>query len=73
MREKVEQVLEQIRPQLEADGGGVELVNIDDEGVVTVKLLGACSGCMMRNMTLTNGIERVLKQHVPEVKQVVAA
>ncbi len=72
MREQVEQILDRIRPQLEADGGGVELVDVDD-GVVTVRLLGACSGCAMRNLTLTNGIERILKEHVPEVKEVVAA
>lgn len=71
MRDRVEQILDQIRPQLEADGGGVELVDVDD-GVVSVRLLGACAGCVMRNMTLTNGIERILKQHVPEVKEVVA-
>ncbi len=72
MRDKVEEILAQIRPQLEADGGGVELIDVND-GVVTVKLTGACEGCMMRNMTLTNGIERILKQYVPEVKEVVAA
>jgi len=72
MRDKVEEILAQIRPQLEADGGGVELIDVND-GVVTVKLTGACQGCAMRNMTLTNGIERILKEHVPEVKEVVAA
>ncbi len=72
MRDKVEEILDKIRPQLEADGGGVELIDVND-GVVTVKLIGACSGCAMRNMTLTNGIERILKEHVPEVKEVVAA
>jgi len=72
MRDKIEEILDKIRPQLEADGGGVELIDVND-GVVTVKLTGACSGCAMRNMTLTNGIERILKEHVPEVKEVVAA
>jgi len=71
MKEKVEEVLAQIRPMLEADGGGVELVDVE-EGVVTVRLLGACGGCPMRLMTLTGGIERILKDKVPEVKEVVA-
>jgi len=71
MREKVEEVLTQIRPMLEADGGGVELVDVE-EGVVTVRLLGACGGCPMSTMTLQGGIERILKEQVPEVKEVVA-
>ncbi|MEE8205132.1 MAG: NifU family protein [Dehalococcoidales bacterium] len=72
MREKVETALNKIRPSLEADGGNVELVSVKD-GVVTVKLTGACAGCPMSTLTLQNGIERILKQEVPEVKQVVAA
>ncbi len=71
MREKVEDVLAQIRPSLEADGGGVELVDVND-GIVSVRLLGACSGCMMRTITLKSGIERILKEQVPEVKEVVS-
>lgn len=71
MREKVEEVLAEIRPHLEADGGGIELVDIE-EGTVTVRLTGACSGCPMRIMTLQNGIERILKEQVPDVKEVVA-
>ncbi len=71
MREKVEEVLAQIRPMLEADGGGVELVDFE-EGVVTVRLLGACGGCPMSTMTLQGGIERILKEQMPEVKEVVA-
>lgn len=71
MKEKVEKVLAQIRPNLQADGGDVELVNVKS-GVVTVKLTGACGGCPMATMTLKNGIERVLKEEIPEVKQVVA-
>ncbi len=71
MKEKVEKVLAQIRPNLQADGGDVELVNVN-AGVVTVKLTGACGGCPMATMTLKNGIERVLKEQVPEVKQVVS-
>jgi Fe-S cluster biogenesis protein NfuA len=71
MREKVEEVLAQIRPMLEADGGGVDLVDVED-GVVKVKLIGACGGCPMRQMTLSGGIERMLKEQLPEVKEVVA-
>lgn len=71
MREKVEAALEQIRPALLADGGDVELVDVND-GVVTVRLSGACGGCPMAAMTLQHGIERVLKEQVPEVKEVIA-
>lgn len=71
MREKVEAALNQIRPALQADGGDVELVDVT-EGVVTVKLTGACGGCPMASMTLRQGIERVLKEQVPEVKEVIA-
>jgi Fe-S cluster biogenesis protein NfuA len=71
MEEQVKKVLEKIRPSLQADGGDVELVSVDTEsGVVTVRLQGACAGCPMSQMTLRNGIERILKQQVPEVKAV---
>ncbi len=71
MEEKVKQVLEKIRPSLQADGGDVELVDVDEQsGVVKVRLQGACAGCPMSQMTLRNGIERILKQQVPEVKAV---
>ena len=70
MKEKVEAALDKIRPQLQADGGGVELVDVDDNGLVRVKLTGACGGCPMAQMTLKQGIERVLKMQVPEVKSV---
>jgi len=72
MREKVEEVLRQIRPALLADGGDVELVEVS-EGVVTLRLTGACGGCPMATVTLKQGIEQVLKEQVPEVKEVVAA
>lgn len=72
MREKVEEVLDMIRPSLVADGGNVELVDVTD-GVVKVKLTGACAGCPMSTMTLKNGIEKILKQEIPEVKEVVSA
>jgi Fe-S cluster biogenesis protein NfuA len=71
MRDKVEEILNQIRPILVRDGGNVELVDVND-GVVEVKLTGACAGCAMSTMTLKMGIERILKQEVPEVKEVVA-
>ncbi len=73
MREKVEEVLEKIKVALQADGGGIELVDVDDdEGIVSVRLTGACVGCPMASMTLANGVERVLKQEIPEVKEVKA-
>jgi Fe-S cluster biogenesis protein NfuA len=71
MREKVEQALRQVRPALLADGGDVQLIDVKD-GVVTLRLTGACGGCPMASMTLRDGIERVLKEQVPEVKKVVA-
>ncbi|MFQ6079042.1 MAG: NifU family protein [Thermodesulfobacteriota bacterium] len=71
MRENVERALQKIRPALQADGGDIELIDIQ-EGVVKVKLTGACGGCPMSQMTLKQGVERVLKQEVPEVKEVEA-
>ncbi len=71
-REKVEEVLEKIRPALRFDGGDVELVDIGEDGTVYVRLMGACSGCAMSLMTLKGGIERKLKEEIPEVKEVVA-
>ena len=69
MREKVEKALDKIRPALMADGGNVELVDVED-GVVKVRLTGACGGCPMSQMTLKMGIERVLKQEIPEIEEV---
>ena len=69
MRENVEKALNKIRPSLRADGGDVELIDVVD-GVVKVKLTGACGGCPMSQMTLKMGVERVIKQFVPEVKSV---
>ena len=71
MRDKVEGILDKIRPGLVADGGNVELVNVND-GTVELRLVGACAGCPMATMTLKMGIERILKQELPEVKEVVA-
>ncbi len=69
MKEKVSVELDKIRPSLQADGGDVELVDVID-GVVKVKLKGACAGCPMSTMTIKNGIERYLKQQIPDVKSV---
>jgi Fe-S cluster biogenesis protein NfuA len=69
MKEKVSAALDKIRPSLNADGGDVELVDVVD-GVVKVRLKGACSGCPMSTMTIKNGIERFLKEQLPEVKSV---
>jgi Fe-S cluster biogenesis protein NfuA len=71
VKEKVEAALAKIRPALQADGGDVELVGVDN-GVVKVILKGACAGCPMSTMTLKQGIERILKEEIPEVKEVVA-
>ncbi|NLT35498.1 MAG: NifU family protein [Gaiellales bacterium] len=74
MKEQVEQALNQIRPALQGDGGDVELVDVDEAtGVVRVKLVGACGGCPMSQMTLKAGIERTLKQAIPEVTSVESA
>ncbi len=71
MREKVEAVLDKIRPLLQADGGDVELVDVND-GVIKVKLTGACMGCPMSTITLQQGIARILKEQIPEVNDVIA-
>lgn len=72
MREKVEAALNKIRPALRADGGDVELIDVTSDGIVKVKLTGACGGCPMSQMTLKMGIERVIKQEVPAIKEVIA-
>lgn len=72
MREKIELALKKIRPALQADGGDVELVDVTNDGVVKVKLKGACMGCPMSQMTLKAGIERQLKQDVPGIKEVIS-
>ncbi len=72
MVEEVKKVLEMIRPALQADGGDVELVEVSADGVVKVKLVGACGHCPMSTMTLKMGIERTLKEKVPGVKEVVS-
>ena len=72
MEEQVRAALEKIRPHLKEDGGDVELVSVEEDGTVRVKLTGACGGCPFAMMTLKNGIERIIKENVPTVTQVVA-
>jgi Fe-S cluster biogenesis protein NfuA len=71
LEDKIEQVIEEIRPRLQADGGDIEFVGVD-EGIVKVRLQGACAHCAMSQMTIQMGVERILKQKVPEVEKVVA-
>jgi Fe-S cluster biogenesis protein NfuA len=72
MKEKVAKAIEKIRPFLQQDGGDIELVDVKD-GVVTVKLKGACGCCPMSQMTLKNGVERALKEEIPEIIRVESA
>lgn len=72
MREKVQAVLDEIRPSLNADGGDIQLVDVKEGGIVEVKLTGACQGCPMAVMTLKMGVERLLKERLPEVSEVIA-
>jgi len=71
-REEVQQALDMIRPNLQADGGDVELVDVTAEGTVKVKLTGACQGCPMSQMTFKIGIQQFLQRHIPEVKEVIS-
>ena len=71
-KEKVKEAIEDVRPSLQADGGDIELVKIEDDGVVKVRLMGACAGCPMSQMTLKAGVERALKEKVPALKSVEA-
>jgi Fe-S cluster biogenesis protein NfuA len=73
LKDRVESALNKVRPSLQADGGDVQLIDVDDQGVVKVKLTGACGGCPMSQMTLKMGIEKILKQNVPEVTRVESA
>jgi Fe-S cluster biogenesis protein NfuA len=72
LREKIEDALNKVRPSLQADGGDVEFVDVDQDGVVKLRLTGACGGCPMSQMTLKMGIEKILKQNVPEIERVEA-
>ena len=73
MKERVEAALDKVRPFLQADGGDVELVEVTPDGVVKVRLTGACGGCPMSQMTLKHGVEKVLREEIPEIKEVVSA
>lgn len=73
LEDKVKEALEQMRPQLQADGGDLEFISIEEGGKVLVKLTGACGNCPMATMTLKQGIERFLKDNIPEVTEVVQA
>jgi len=70
MKEEVQKYIDKIRPSLQADGGDVELVEVTEDGIVKVKLLGACSGCPMSTLTIKNGIEKTLKENVDGVQEV---
>jgi Fe-S cluster biogenesis protein NfuA len=72
LKDEVEKLINEIRPQLIADGGDIELVDVDKEGIVKVKLKGACAGCPMSQITLQLGVERYLKSKVPKVKRVIS-
>ncbi|MCB5253086.1 MAG: NifU family protein [Candidatus Cloacimonadaceae bacterium] len=71
-REKIEEILDQIKPSIQADGGDVELVNIREDNVIELRLKGACNGCPMATITLKAGIERIIKEKIPEVVEVIA-
>ena len=72
MKDKVQKAIDLIRPSLQADGGDVELIDVSVDGIVKVKLTGACHGCPMSQMTLKMGIEKVIKTQVPDIKEVIA-
>lgn len=72
MRDRIEKALDKVRPMLAADGGGVELVEVTSDGIVKLKLKGSCGCCPMSSMTLKMGIEKILRQEVPEIKEVIA-
>ncbi len=72
VKQRVAEIIERIRPAIQGDGGDIELVDVDEEGVVSVRLHGACVGCPSASMTLAMGVERNLKEKVPEVSRVVS-
>jgi len=72
MKEKVQQVLEQLRPMLKMDGGDVELIDVTEDGIVKVRLKGACGSCPMSTYTLKMGIEQRIKEEIPEIKEVIS-
>jgi Fe-S cluster biogenesis protein NfuA len=72
VKEKVQKIIDEIRPALQADGGNIELIDVGEDGVVKVRLLGACGSCPMSQLTLKRGVEARLKAKIPEVKEVVS-
>jgi Fe-S cluster biogenesis protein NfuA len=72
MKEEVQKAIDLIRPSLQADGGDVELVDVSEDGIVKVRLNGACRGCPMSQMTLKMGIEKMIKKQIPDIKEVIA-
>ena len=72
MKEEVQRAIDLIRPSLQADGGDVELVDVSEDGIVKVRLTGACRGCPMSQMTLKMGIEKMIKKQIPDIKEVIA-
>jgi Fe-S cluster biogenesis protein NfuA len=72
MKEEVQKAIDLIRPSLQADGGDVELVDVSEDGIVKVRLTGACRGCPMSQMTLKMGIEKMIKKQIPDIKEVIA-
>jgi len=72
MKDQVQKAIDMVRPSLQADGGDVELIDVSADGVVKVKLTGACHGCPMSQMTLKMGIEKIIKSKVPEIKEVIS-
>jgi len=72
MKERVQKIIDEIRPALQADGGNIELVEVGEDGIVKVRLTGACGSCPMSQLTLKRGVEARLKAKVPEVKEVVS-
>jgi Fe-S cluster biogenesis protein NfuA len=72
MKERVQKIIDEIRPALQADGGNIELVEVGEDGIVKVRLMGACGSCPMSQLTLKRGVEARLKAKVPEVKEVVS-
>ena len=71
-KEKIEEILNRVRPSIQADGGDVELVNIREDNAIELRLKGACNGCPMATLTLKAGIERIIKEEIPEVAEVIA-
>ncbi len=72
LKDRVEEAIQQIRPSLQADGGDIQLIAVSEEGQVSVQLQGACAGCPMSQMTLTHGVEKHLKEVIPEVTEVIS-